>query len=161
MTSTWVRRSHRWLAMAFTAIVVLTVLVVALSGPVWVSYLPLFPLAGLFLSGSFLFVRYYAGRSRAARRAGASGGHAKTRRLHRWSAAVFVGTVVATVVALSLPEPIVWVSYLPLIPLAGLLFSGLYLLVTQRLSARRSVAAAAASHPISTTRAQAGGRSGT
>lgn len=140
MTSTWVRRSHRWLAVAFTAIVILTVIALALSGPVWVSYLPLFPLAGLFLSGSVLFVRYYTGRSRAARRAGATGTRARTRRLHRWAAVVFVVTVVATVIALSLPEPIVWVSYLPLIPLAALLFSGLYMVVAQRLSARRVVA---------------------
>ncbi|MET9213817.1 MULTISPECIES: hypothetical protein [unclassified Nocardia] len=138
MTSTWVRRSHRWLAIAFTTIVVLTMVVLALSGPEWVSYLPLLPLAGLFLSGSILFVRYYRAR---ARQAAATGGRANARRLHRWSAAVFVVTVVATVIALSLPEPIVWVSYLPLIPLAGLLFSGLYMLVAQRLSARRRVAA--------------------
>ncbi|MBW0274758.1 hypothetical protein ATM97_14080 [Nocardia sp. MH4] len=142
MTSTWVRRSHRWLAVAFTAIVILTVIALALSGPVWVSYLPLFPLAGLFLSGSVLFVRYYTGRSGAARRTGATGTRARTRGLHRWAAVVFVVTVVATVIALSLPEPIVWVSYLPLIPLAVLLFSGLSMLVTQRLSARRRAATA-------------------
>ncbi|NUS92841.1 MAG: hypothetical protein HOQ36_10570, partial [Nocardia sp.] len=51
----------------------------------------------------------------------------RVRRLHRWAAAAFTVTVLATFVALALPDPVVWVSYLPLIPLALLLFSGLYL----------------------------------
>jgi hypothetical protein len=38
-------------------------------------------------------------------------------------------TVILTFVALGLEEPVVWVSYVPLLPLALLLFSGLYLFV--------------------------------
>jgi hypothetical protein len=37
--------------------------------------------------------------------------------------------VIATVVALLQDEPIVWVSYVPLLPLALLLLTGLYLFV--------------------------------
>jgi len=49
------------------------------------------------------------------------------RQLHRWVAVTFTVTVVVTFVALAREEPIVWVSYVPLFPLAVLLFSGLYL----------------------------------
>ncbi|WP_245721792.1 hypothetical protein [Nocardia crassostreae] len=65
----------------------------------------------------------------AARRRGAATGTSKIRRTHRWSAIVFIVTVLVTFVALSLPEPIVWVSYLPLLPLAALLGTGLYMFV--------------------------------
>jgi hypothetical protein len=51
------------------------------------------------------------------------------RQLHRWLAIAFTVTVIATFVALAQEEPIVWVSYVPLLPLALLLFSGLYLFV--------------------------------
>ncbi|MBF6332153.1 hypothetical protein IU452_26975 [Nocardia transvalensis] len=50
------------------------------------------------------------------------------RQLHRWSAIVLVSTVLVTVVDLALQGPI-WVSYLPLLPLTVLLFSGLYMFV--------------------------------
>jgi hypothetical protein len=51
------------------------------------------------------------------------------RQLHRWLAIAFTVTVIATFVALAQEEPIVWVSYVPLLPLALLMFSGLYLFV--------------------------------
>ncbi|MEV4280125.1 hypothetical protein [Actinoplanes xinjiangensis] len=51
----------------------------------------------------------------------------RIRRLHRWTSAVFTATVVLTFVALAQKEPIVWVSYVPLLPLAVLMISGLYL----------------------------------
>ena len=38
-------------------------------------------------------------------------------------------TVIGTFVALGQEKPIVWVSYVPLLPLALLLFTGLYLFV--------------------------------
>ena len=53
--------------------------------------------------------------------------NALVRQTHRWLAIAFTATVVATFVALALPEPVVWVSYLPLLPLALLLATGLYL----------------------------------
>jgi heme/copper-type cytochrome/quinol oxidase subunit 1 len=53
----------------------------------------------------------------------------RIRQIHRWVAVVFTATVVAAFVALGQEKPIVWVSYLPLLPLALLQFSGLYLFV--------------------------------
>lgn len=49
------------------------------------------------------------------------------RQFHRWMSITFTVTVIATFIALAQKEPIVWVSYVPLAPLALLLFSGLYL----------------------------------
>ena len=52
------------------------------------------------------------------------------RQFHRWVSIVFTVTVIANFVALArgggqMPPP--WVTYSPLLPLALLLFSGLYL----------------------------------
>jgi hypothetical protein len=55
--------------------------------------------------------------------------NAAVRQLHRWLAMTFTVTVIVTFVALAQEEPLVWVSYVPLFPLALLLFSGLYLFV--------------------------------
>lgn len=49
------------------------------------------------------------------------------RQVHRWLSIAFTATVIATFVALAQEEPIIWISYVPLLPLALLLFSGLYL----------------------------------
>ncbi|NES13755.1 MULTISPECIES: hypothetical protein [Micromonospora] len=49
------------------------------------------------------------------------------RQLHRWLAIAFTVTVIVTFVALAQEDPMIWVSYVPLLPLALLLFSGLYL----------------------------------
>jgi predicted Na+-dependent transporter len=46
---------------------------------------------------------------------------------HRWLSMFFMATVIITAVALSLPEPIVWVSYIPLAPLFLLMASGCYM----------------------------------
>ncbi|OKI47349.1 hypothetical protein A6A27_10930 [Micromonospora sp. CB01531] len=51
------------------------------------------------------------------------------RQIHRWLAIVFTVTVIVTFVALAQEEPVVWVSYVPLLPLFLLLFTGLYLFV--------------------------------
>jgi hypothetical protein len=51
------------------------------------------------------------------------------RQAHRWVSLLFVIAVIATFVALAQPEPVVWVSYLPLLPLALLSLSGVYLFV--------------------------------
>lgn len=51
------------------------------------------------------------------------------RQAHRWVSALFVLSVIATSIALAQPQPIVWVGYLPLIPLALLSSSGIYLFV--------------------------------
>jgi heme A synthase len=49
------------------------------------------------------------------------------RQFHRVLSIVFVVTVIANFVALTQGEPPAWVTYAPLLPLALLLFSGLYL----------------------------------
>ena len=51
------------------------------------------------------------------------------RQIHRWLSIVFTVTVIANFVALSRGTPPAWVTYSPLLPLALLLFSGLYLFV--------------------------------
>jgi hypothetical protein len=54
------------------------------------------------------------------------------RQTHRWVSIVFLVTVIANFVALAqgggaMPPP--WITYAPLLPLALLMFSGLYLFV--------------------------------
>ena len=54
------------------------------------------------------------------------------RQIHRWLSIVFTVTVIANFIALAqgggrMPPP--WVTYSPLLPLALLLFTGLYLFV--------------------------------
>ena len=51
------------------------------------------------------------------------------RQTHRWLSIAFTATVLITFIALNQAKPIVWVSYVPLFPLALLLFTGLYLFV--------------------------------
>jgi hypothetical protein len=51
------------------------------------------------------------------------------RQSHRWLSIVFTLTVVANFVAMTQGPPPAWVTYAPLLPLALLLFSGLYLFV--------------------------------
>ena len=56
----WVRQTHRWLAITFTVTIIVTVVALAQEEPVvWVSYVPLFPLAFLLLSGLYLFALPY------------------------------------------------------------------------------------------------------
>jgi heme A synthase len=67
---TWVRQIHRWLAIAFTVTVIATFVALAQEEPVvWVSYVPLLPLALLLFTGLYLFVLPYATRWRSGRRA--------------------------------------------------------------------------------------------
>lgn len=66
-----VRQAHRLLAVVFTVTVVATVVALAQEQPVvWVSYLPLFPLALMFVSGVNMFVQPYVAKRRAADRPG-------------------------------------------------------------------------------------------
>ena len=51
------------------------------------------------------------------------------RQIHRWLSIAFTVTVIANFVALSQGEPPAWVTYSPLLPLAFLLCTGLYLFV--------------------------------
>lgn len=49
------------------------------------------------------------------------------RQIHRWLSIVFTLTVIVTFIALAQEKPLAWVSYVPLLPLALLLLTGLYL----------------------------------
>jgi hypothetical protein len=53
----------------------------------------------------------------------------RIRQTHRWLSIAFTLTVVANFVAMTQGLPPDWVTYSPLLPLALLLFSGLYLFV--------------------------------
>ena len=59
------------------------------------------------------------------------------RQTHRWLSIVFTLTVIANFVALSQGTPPAWVTYSPLLPLALLLFSGLYLFALPYATRRR------------------------
>jgi hypothetical protein len=57
----WVRQTHRWLSIAFTAAVIVNGLAVALKNyTVWMGLLALLPLALLLITGLYLFVLPYA-----------------------------------------------------------------------------------------------------
>lgn len=62
------------------------------------------------------------------------------RQTHRWLSIVFTLTVIANFVAMGLgqKQPIPWVTYAPLLPLALLLLSGLYLFVLPYYTRARS-----------------------
>jgi hypothetical protein len=67
----WFRQIHRWLSVVFTVSVVITTFAVLREKPiVWVSYVPLFPLALLLITGLYLFVLPYTVKWRSRRRAG-------------------------------------------------------------------------------------------
>jgi hypothetical protein len=51
------------------------------------------------------------------------------RQVHRWVSIAFTATVVANFVTLARGQPPAWLTYSPLLPLALLLFTGLYLFV--------------------------------
>jgi hypothetical protein len=65
----WVRQTHRWLSIAFTVAVIATFIALGQKEPVvWVSYVPLFPLALLWFTGMYLFVLPYFAKWRSGRR---------------------------------------------------------------------------------------------
>lgn len=63
---------------------------------------------------------------------------------HRWMSIFFTVAVIATFIALAQKEPRVWVSYVPLFPLAVLFVTGLYLFALPYITKRRAGAARAA-----------------
>jgi heme A synthase len=71
----WVRQSHRWLSIMFTAIVAAIFISMAIGKEPasWVYFLPLLPLALLTLSGLYMFFLPYAAKWRSGRRTGLPG----------------------------------------------------------------------------------------
>ena len=56
----WIRRSHRWLSIAFTGGVIVNMVALRQKEPVvWVGLLALLPLSLLLISGLYLFVVPY------------------------------------------------------------------------------------------------------
>jgi hypothetical protein len=67
--SIWLRRTHRWLSIAFTVTVIANFVAMTRGQPpAWVTYSPLFPLALLLFTGLYLFALPYAARWRSGRR---------------------------------------------------------------------------------------------
>jgi hypothetical protein len=65
----WIRQFHRWMSVFFTLAVLATFIALAQSPPiVWVSYVPLLPLALLFFTGVYLFALPYLARWCSGRR---------------------------------------------------------------------------------------------
>jgi len=62
----WIRRTHRWLSIAFTVAVIINFVVMARVGqpPAWVGFLALLPLALLTFSGLYLFALPYTSKWR-------------------------------------------------------------------------------------------------
>ncbi len=69
-SNTWIRRFHRWLSIAFALTVIAATIAMMQKEPIiWMSYVPLLPLALLFLTGLYLFVLLYAAKWRGQRAA--------------------------------------------------------------------------------------------
>lgn len=60
------------------------------------------------------------------------------RQFHRWVSILFTLTVIANFVAMTQGPPPPWITYAPLLPLALLLFSGLYLFALPYITRRRA-----------------------
>ena len=60
------------------------------------------------------------------------------RQIHRWVSIVFTLTVVANFAAMTQGEPPAWVTYSPLLPLAFLLLTGLYMFMLPYITRWRS-----------------------
>ncbi len=59
------------------------------------------------------------------------------RQFHRWTSIAFTATVIANFVLLGMKKQIALVTYAPLLPLALLLFTGLYMFVLPYLARTR------------------------
>jgi len=69
--NTWIRQTHRWVSIAFTATVIANFIALSRGSgmpPPWVTYSPLIPLALLLFTGLYMFVLPYAIRWRSRRR---------------------------------------------------------------------------------------------
>ena len=67
--SKWIRQTHRWLSIIFTATVVANFATMAFGQPpAWVVYSPLPPLFLLLFSGLYMFVLPYVGKGRNVQR---------------------------------------------------------------------------------------------
>ncbi len=68
--SKWIRQIHRWMSIAFTATVILNIVVMSVrpgQPPAWVTYSPLPPLFVLLFTGLYMFTLPYATKWRSRR----------------------------------------------------------------------------------------------
>ncbi len=65
-------------------------------------------------------------------------GNKRIRQFHRVISMVFMATVVFTAVALTVDNSVIWVSYVPLLPLFILMGSGVYMWFIPALARRRA-----------------------
>jgi hypothetical protein len=70
------------------------------------------------------------------------------RQAHRWLSIAFTLTVLANFAAMTQGQPPAWVTYSPLVPLALLLCSGLYLFVLPHAIRWRSRSATRSASPL-------------
>jgi hypothetical protein len=70
--SNFIRQFHRWTSVAFVLTVIATTVSIAQKGPMWMSYVPLLPLALLAITGSYMFFLPYVARWRSGRQAAAA-----------------------------------------------------------------------------------------
>lgn len=59
------------------------------------------------------------------------------RQAHRWLSILFTLCVIANFAAMAIGEPPMWLVYSPLLPLALLMFSGLYLFALPYIAQRK------------------------
>lgn len=62
----------------------------------------------------------------------------RIRQFHRVISMIFIGTVVFTAVALTVDNSVIWVSYVPLLPLFVLMGTGIYMWFLPALARRRA-----------------------
>jgi hypothetical protein len=70
--SNFIRQFHRWTSVAFVLTVIATTVSIAQKGPMWMSYVPLLPLALLAITGIYMFFLPYVARWRSGRQAAAA-----------------------------------------------------------------------------------------
>lgn len=68
--SSWIRQTHRWVAIAFTVTVIANFIALSRgTPPAWITYSPLAPLAFLLFTGLYMFFLPYVAKRRAGRAA--------------------------------------------------------------------------------------------
>jgi len=68
--SSWIRQTHRWVAIVFTVTVIANFIALSQgTPPPWITYSPLAPLAFLLFTGLYMFALPYAAKWRGGRRA--------------------------------------------------------------------------------------------
>ena len=66
--SKWIRQTHRWVAIVFTATVIANFVALSQGTPSpWITYSPLPPLAFLLFTGLYMFVLPYTAKGRSAK----------------------------------------------------------------------------------------------